>query len=98
MQASPKVPSCAIADKIYLFAWQEQSPTCRPARDLLDAGVHSFGSENEKDKGLPKDPAAQIHLLMRKLEHDEGGTTHAAGYHQDRAASPPLEADSKSAC
>ena len=37
--------------------------------------MHSFGSEEEKEKGLPKDPAAQIDLLMRKLEHDEGGSS-----------------------
>ena len=50
-------------------------PDLPAARDLLDAGVHSFGSEDEKEKGLPKDPATHIDLVMRKLEHDEGGSS-----------------------
>ena len=70
MQASPRVPSCAIGDNFYCVAGTE--PDLPPARDLHDAGIHSFGSENEKEKG---DPVTQIDLLMRKLEHDEGGTS-----------------------
>ena len=42
-----------------------------PAKDLLDAGVQSFGSEEEKDRGLQKDPATQIDSLISKLKNDE---------------------------
>ena len=46
-----------------------------PAKDLLDAGVQSFGSEEEKDRGLQKDPATQIDSLISKLENDEGSSS-----------------------
>ena len=41
-----------------------------PAKDLLDAGVQSLGSEEEKDRGLQKDPATQIDSLISKPENE----------------------------
>ena len=51
-------------------------PDPLPTKDLLNAGVQSFGSGEEKDKGPHKDPATQIDSLISKLENDEGAAAH----------------------
>lgn len=40
------------------------------SKNLADAGVQSFGNDEED-----KDPATQIHLLISKLDNDEGGSS-----------------------
>lgn len=47
-----------------------------PLKDLVDASpVQSFGSDEEKHNGPPKDPAAQIDLLISKLDNNEEGSS-----------------------
>ena len=62
-------------------------------KDLLDAGVQSFANEEEKDKGQPKDLAAQIDSLLSKLYNDEeeGNSLQPLypGHHWYHIASPP---------
>jgi len=49
-------------------------PDLPSARDLQDAGVQSFGSEEDKEKGPPNVTASQIESLLSKIDNDEGGS------------------------
>ena len=50
-QASAKKLSCTIADKMISNYLPGTEPNLPHVNNLLDAGVQSFGSEEDKDKG-----------------------------------------------
>lgn len=69
-----RVPLCTTADKIFSHCLAGPEPDLLSARDLHDAGVQSFGSEEDKEKGPPNVTASQIESFLSKINNDEGGS------------------------